>query len=160
MLAPVRGSVRWTGSIVVLALGLGGCAGAKDALPRKEITGTVTLDSAPLPHGMIQFLPAASRAAPASGPGGSPAAVEGETAVSVPITDGKFAIERAQGLVPGSYKVQVYGANLTSAAADVMPGLEPPPPKETIPARYNTKSQLTAEVKEEGPNTFEFQLKK
>jgi len=83
----------------------------------------------------------------------------GETAVSAPIADGKFTIERAKGLLPGSYKVQVYGADLT-AATDAPPGLEPPPPKETIPRRYNIDSKLTAEVKEDGPNTFEFQLTK
>ncbi|SIN95446.1 hypothetical protein SAMN05444166_1767 [Singulisphaera sp. GP187] len=149
-------SVRWAGTLGIL--GLGGCGAAIDGLPRQEISGTVTMDAAPLPRGTIQFLPAAAGAPSADSAAAIPEA--GATAISVLITDGKFAIERARGLVPGAYKVQVFGTDITAAPADVSPGLEPPQPKETIPKRYNTATKLTAVVKEEGPNTYEFQLTK
>lgn len=154
--------VKWTGP--VLMIGLCGCGGARDGLPRQEISGTVTLNAAPLPQGTIQFLPAVPSAGATNTP--APAGAEsaanpaGTTALSAPITEGKFAIERAKGLVPGSYKVQVYGADLSAVPADAAPGLEPPQPKETIPKRYNTATTLTAVVKEDGPNTYEFQLTK
>ena len=41
-----------------------------------------------------------------------------------------------------------------------MPGLGPLHAPELIPPQYNTKSELTANVTEEGPNEFNFDLKK
>jgi hypothetical protein len=49
-------------------------------------------------------------------------------------------------------------------AENVMPGEEPrtarPPSTGRIPLRYNLETELTAEVKAGGPNTFTFALDK
>jgi hypothetical protein len=39
-----------------------------------------------------------------------------------------------------------------------MPGVPPKQIKEKIPAKYNTRTVLTAEVKKGGPNAVEFAL--
>ena len=41
-----------------------------------------------------------------------------------------------------------------------MPGFGPLHAPELIPPQYNVKSELTATVKEEGPNEFNFDLEK
>ena len=41
-----------------------------------------------------------------------------------------------------------------------MPGFGPMHPQDLIPPQYNVKSELTATVKEEGPNEFNFDLEK
>ena len=44
--------------LVLSALGLAGCSGSSgDDLPREAVSGTVTLDGAPLPSGSISFSP-------------------------------------------------------------------------------------------------------
>ena len=42
--------------------------------------------------------------------------------------------------------------------ATLPPGEIPKPKKDPIPAKYNTKSELTAEVKAGVPNTYDFPL--
>jgi hypothetical protein len=98
----------------------------------------------------------------------------------VSINEGKYAIPRAQGLVPGSYEVSILGSEdqAPAAKADEPPGLSTrqqteaidsiqraralgrsaPPSKQTVPARYNTATTLTVEVKESTQNTFDFDL--
>src|SRR4051794_22210111 len=68
----------------------GGCGGAAgDNLPRQAVSGTVTLDGAPVSHGFIQFRPTTE------GP---------TTEVGGEIKDGKYEIAREQGPVPGGYR--------------------------------------------------------
>jgi len=40
-----------------------------------------------------------------------------------------------------------------------VPGDPVPPPKEKIPAKYKSKTTLSAPVTKEGPNKFDFDLK-
>jgi hypothetical protein len=123
---------------------------AEDNLPREAITGTVTFDGGPLARGTIQFRPATQAEATASG---------------AMIDDGRFAIPRDQGLVPGKYKVQIDSREDAAAplAGGELPGAIPvakKKPAALIPPRYNTRTELTAEVKSGGPNEFTFDLKK
>jgi hypothetical protein len=122
-----------------------GCGGASDELPRQAVSGTVNLYGRPLKSGIIQFLPAEPGATTAGG--GS-------------IADGKYAIAKAEGLVPGKYQVQITSPPPAEGQAKaVMPGDPLPPPKEPIPTKYNAQTTLTAQVSKEGPNTFVFDLK-
>ncbi len=130
----------------MLALALAGCGDQTapvDLLPRRAIAGTVTLDGTPLPAGKIQFNPAE--------PAPNLVAVVGE------IKDGKFAIPRAQGAVPGKYKVVISGIPTAQIAPDAEPGEAPKKQADPVPARYNTKTELTKQVAD-GENSFEFAL--
>jgi hypothetical protein len=147
------------------ALALGGCnTGAVDDLPRQAVWGKVTLDGTPLAHGSIQFTPAS----------------ESPTPAMVPINEGSYSIPKAQGLVAGSYKVSIVNAGVAAPLEPFgeMPGKEHRAAAEaadkaqraaklgkkgassntSIPARYNTSTTLTAEVKEGGSNSFDFAL--
>jgi hypothetical protein len=130
------------------ALALSGCGGARDNLPRQTVSGTVTLDDKPLEQGTITFTPAA----------------EGATPSMVSISGGKYYIGRAEGLVPGNYKVKISSTPITPPVIDPVtgtpppPGAHPPTPKELLQPKYNSTTALTAEVKEGASNTFDFPL--
>jgi len=127
------------------ALVLSACGPARvDDLPREAVSGKVTLDGKPLERGTISFQPAS--ASPTSG--------------MVSIVGGSYSMPKAYGLVPGSYKVSISsseGSGPSEKLGDV-PGKTPPPPKELIPARYNSDTTLTAEVKPGKSNSFDFDL--
>jgi hypothetical protein len=128
----------------VAAAMLLGCGGVEDELPREAIFGTVKFNGEPLKEGRIQFQGTA--------PGGAG------------IADGDYSISKSEGLVPGKYQVLIFGASAQAEptpAKSGMPGDTPPPKKgakEPIAEKYNTKSKLTAEVKKDGPNKFDFEV--
>jgi hypothetical protein len=129
---------------VLLALVVwGGCSEPADDLPREAVSGTVTLDRQPLEKGMIQFVPAAGR---------------GETQAGAPIERGSYSIPKREGPVPGRYTVVITAPEGGAAAPGGAPGKEVAVPKERIPAKYNTKSTLTFEVKKGEENRGEFPL--
>jgi hypothetical protein len=131
--------------VLVFAAGLAaGCSGSDD-LPREVVSGTVTLDGQPLDDGVIQFTPA----------GGS-----GQVSGGTQIQGGKYSISRDQGLVPGSYNVAINAATKSERTkpAQVGAGKAAELPKELIPAKYNSATELKAEVKKGGPNAFTFTL--
>ncbi|HEY2158312.1 MAG TPA: hypothetical protein VGH33_21965 [Isosphaeraceae bacterium] len=134
--------------VAVQLLNFAGCGGETDGRPREAISGTVSLDGRPLPDGSIQWIPASAR--------------EG-TVGGAPVKDGKFSINRQEGLAPGAYRVVISsggGGGGASGTPGEAPGLldAANTPKDLIPARYNTKSTLKAEVKVGDPNTFDFPL--
>jgi hypothetical protein len=120
-----------------------GCSNSTDGLPREAVTGTVTLDGRPLKQGSIQFVPGSERESTSGG---------------AVITEGRFAIARPQGLTPGSYRVVINSGEGAPVPPDQPPGATPPGGKELIPARYNEKTTLTADVKAGGSNAFAFDL--
>ncbi len=150
-----RAAPRAVGARRLAVLGLAvvaamaGCGQPADKLPRRAVSGKVTLDDKPLEHGVISFIPDGQAANPVSG--------------GAVIAAGSFSISAEQGLTPGKYKVSI------TATAD-----EPPPPAgqapgptpkkkakvepPLIPAQYNTASKLLAEVKESGSTSFDFPL--
>ena len=83
--------------------------------------------------------------------------------MAVLIQDGRYEIPRKPGLAPGSYQVRIFSRESPlrrgnpNAPADVE--LIDPKAKERIPPRYNLKTELKAEVKKGGGNTFDFDLK-
>jgi hypothetical protein len=132
---------------LVLAVGLAaGCSGGDD-LPREPVSGTVTLDKQPLANGVIQFTPAEKGATGATPAGGQ-------------ITGGKFYISRDQGPVPGKYNVSINSASKSERTkpAQVGGGKMAELAKELIPARYNSSTELHADVEKGGSNTFTFTL--
>jgi hypothetical protein len=125
-----------------------GCGGSGDNLPRQPVSGTVTLDGKPLDQGTISFQPVS----------------ELPTAAAIVFSDGRYSIARAQGLVPGAYRVLISSTPPTTLAIDPATGMPPPPgkptppPKERLPEKYNASTTLTAEVKEGASNQFDFSL--
>jgi hypothetical protein len=120
-----------------------GCS--KDPLGRQSISGTVKVDGQSLAKGDISFTP-----------------IEGQpTSGGSPIEDGKYTVPQAGGLVPGKYRVEIHspvpgtGGQPDEAA---LPGDPPAPPKELIPADWNSASTQSVEVKKQGANVFDFDV--
>jgi hypothetical protein len=129
---------------LLLMAGCGGNTTPVDTLPRQPVSGSVTLDGKPLSEGKIQFDPAE----------------QGRVATAfavADIKDGKFTIEKAQGPVPGKYKVSISSRTSPHIGAGDMPGTAPKQEPEKIPTKYNTQTTLTKEITTEA-NNFEFPL--
>jgi hypothetical protein len=138
----------------------GGCSGG-DSLPKERLSGTVTLDGQPLEQGTIRFMPTAQENA--------------STSTETIITSGAYEIPASTGLLPGPYQVSISaveeakgstpapkvrrgpgydpvgGTGVEEATADVRM-------RELIPAKYNIKSTLKADVTKGGKNVFDFPL--
>lgn len=128
---------------VIALLALVGCDKG-DSHNRQAVSGTASIDGKLIPYGNIEFVPA----------DGQP------TTVSMEIKDGKFAMDRKGGLAPGKYIIRIQGFD----------GPPPPPadnteaplvnqPKVIVPAKFNSASKETAEVKVGDKNEFTFALK-
>ena len=130
---------------MVLLLGLTGGCGAGDPWNRQAISGVVTLDGRALDEGAILLEPLAS-----DGPG---------LAVGATIRRGSFAIARAQGPPPGSYRVRVYSSSGRQAPPDKgQTERTRRPMVECLPDIYNTKSELQMDVVADGPNRLQLHL--
>lgn len=131
-----------------------GCAGG-DGLPRQALSGKVTLDGQPLDSATISFQPTAG---------------SGEvTSAAAEVLAGAFSISAADGLIPGKYRVSVSAKRDVAAKPtakkkqidNVTGELVDPPAdaavtQETIPAKFNAQTELTADVTAGGPNEFTF----
>ena len=130
----------------------GGCGG--DGLPRQPLSGKVTLDGQPIESALITFTPM-------NGSGDS-------TSAAAQVTAGSFSIPRDAGLIAGKYRVAVSMPKEVTKAAkkkqiDNATGAEIEAgdvtiTQEALPARYNAKSELTADVTAGDPNEFTFTL--
>jgi hypothetical protein len=127
------------------SVAIAGCSGGNtDKLARVTVQGKVTIDGTPLDEGLITFVPSGFEGPPAG----------------APIKDGAYAIARQDGPIAGLHMVSVYSRMPT--------GKKTPDPEdrtvlieervETIPAKYNVKTELKADVKKEGENRFDFDL--
>lgn len=122
-----------------------GC-GSGNPLNRQAVSGKVTLDGQPLDQGTIELVPTVT---------------EGGILSGGAIRDGSFQVPADKGLPPGTYTVRIYSvegdaAPAAPAGADIV---KAPLAKERIPAKYNSQSELTAEVKDGESNIFTFDLK-
>jgi hypothetical protein len=137
---------RLASALMVLAIvGCSDKTATVDTLPRRAVSGTVTLDGKPLTVGKITFSPAEKEKA--VGPD-----------VSGDIKEGKFSIDRASGPTPGKYKIIISGIPPVEIKSDEMPGAAPKRQPEPVPAKYNAKTTLTKDVSDTGTNEFEFPL--
>lgn len=144
---------QWVYSLLpaaVVGLMVIGCSGeVGDDKPREPVSGTVTLDGQPLPEGIILF-------APSGGPGEAVASATGK------IENGQFSIPRAQGPVPGKYKVSISHTDQPEGRIKIelkKPGKKTASTKELIPAEYNSQTKLTAEIPKGGRSDLKYELK-
>jgi hypothetical protein len=115
-----------------------GCTGDQGA----AVSGTVTLDGAPLDDATITFVPKS---------GGQ------RQAAWAPVAGGKYAIDSASGLGTGEFRVEIRAVRSGSEKANANePTLTTA--KDIVPAKYNNQSALTAEIKP-GANVANFDLK-
>jgi len=124
----------------IVVVGMLGCADGR--VKRYAVSGVVQWQGKPLDQGAITFL----AEDPALGIGGAM------------IKDGQYSIPEKEGLLAGMYKVTVASVDSKNRVPhpDSPPGYLPVP-KDRIQPKYNTKTILTAEVKAEGPNTFNYE---
>ncbi len=118
--------------LLVLA-GLTGCSGGQSLPDLTSVTGSVILDGSPLPSANVLFQPQ-----------------EGKTAFAMTDENGKFELMYNQdtaGATPGSYTVKI-----SKEKNPEEPG------NELLPAKYNEKSTLSADVKADQENDFQFDL--
>ncbi len=129
-------------AVLVLAATTG--CGTRDGLNRQEVSGIVTFDRQPISSGAVLF---------------EPATQESGTAVGATIRDGTFAISRSQGPTPGSYRVRIYSSlGIQAPPTKGQTENTPRPMVERLPARYNTRTKLRAQVAAEHVNRYRFDL--
>jgi hypothetical protein len=115
---------------LVLVMSIAGCG--KTGPEIAPVTGRITLDGQPLEKADIVFQPDGSK---------PPSSDRADA-------DGRYQLAYKRGVMGGSV-----GAN--TVRITISPDVVANPP--TIPARYNTDSELTKEVKS-GQNEFNFDL--
>lgn len=119
-----------TGAVVL------GCGSSKRVRQMQTVAGTVTLDGKPLQEGEIYFKKTAA----------------GEVDV-LTIVNGRF--EGQVGV--GERRVEIYAYHEKKVVP--MPGEPPETSRENyIPARYNSKSTLTATIAADAPAPLEFAI--
>jgi hypothetical protein len=105
--------------------------------PTYPVSGEVTFDGKPVAEGQIIFEPAES---------------DGTRPAAGPISEGKFRFE----IEPGSKRVKVVAER---EVGDVDPVMGARRRENYIPAKYNEKSELTAEVTtDEEQNIYSFPM--
>ena len=135
---------RWNGGVLLVAAAtLLGC-GRADGLV--DVHGTVTLDGKPLNDAIVQFMAASHE-------GGTSRPAIGRTD-----SGGNYSLEYSTGVTgtrPGKYKVTIstFWPSSLTPEEQVIPGS-----KERVPNVYNSKSNLTADVAEDGADV-DFELK-
>jgi hypothetical protein len=123
------------GKSVIVALIVVGAVGCGGGPERLSVAGHVTLDGQPLPDGDIIFRPTA--------------ATEGPT-VAGSIENGAYDIPEGGGPVPGSYAVTINAERKTGRKikADILGNATTDQYEQYLPARYNDKTELSAEIAE------------
>jgi hypothetical protein len=124
--------MRNASAIVLACIAFTGCGGGGDDLPRVALNGTVTHKGQPLKAASLNFVPSDPKA-------------PGVTGI---VTDGKFTVIKAQGPIPGAYKVEASPIDANAAAAP-----EPTPGKSTRGRAWTQGA--TAEVAKSGKNSNE-----
>lgn len=125
---------------VVLAAFLAGCGGGETGPVRYPVTGTAAFDGTPIPDGDIQFIP-----------------VDGQGPTDAgKIVSGKYTLETTAGKKKVAIQATREGKEMVESGIE--PGKMEPVREDYIPAKYNTSTELTAEVSKAGPNNFDFKL--
>ncbi len=134
----------------LLTLAQSGCGGGGDQPELGQVTGTVTLDGKPLVGVAVVFQPENGR--PARG---------------MTDAEGKYEltyIRQTKGTKVGMNRVEIAPSEDGEVEESEAPeddskpaGKRPKSGKPAIPARYNVRSELKADVKG-GKNTFDFKL--
>jgi hypothetical protein len=124
-----------------------GCGSATTEQAKAKVKGTVTVDGKPLATGKVVF-----------------DARNGQPPADLDILDGKF-----EGYAPaGQCKVQLTAYKQMTMKEKMAkegkkgldgPGYDQPVQVNTLPDRYNAKSDISREVSADRPNDFSFDLK-
>ncbi len=127
---------RWqlTSGLTALILNLATWTGCSevDSLNRQPISGRISLAGQPLAAGAILLEPISEQTG---------------TAVGATIHDGGFSIARKDGPVPGSYKVRIYARSRRQAPPPKGASERKPRPMvELIPEKYNSQTELRADI--------------
>ncbi|MBX3411596.1 MAG: hypothetical protein KF708_02670 [Pirellulales bacterium] len=138
-MSPARVVASMLLAVILPCLGCGG-----SSVARVPVSGTVTLDGAPLRYGSIVFT-----------------GTHGPRAGGI-IRAGEFSITRAEGPVIGELRVEIRAPKL----ADDKPLPSDPGEMtrlaihapELLPERYNTTSILSVVARGDGENVFAFEL--
>lgn len=142
-------SLTITLSMAFCLIVIAGCSSESDSRgERVGVEGTVLLDGEPLQNARIIFI----------GNSG-----QGQLKAIVSVTDGAFVFQTANGPLPGTNRIEIHPEAMDLEAFEAARGGDPnkkvDPKLIKIPAKYNTKSELTAEVKlDRDQNKFEFEL--
>jgi hypothetical protein len=107
------------------------------------VAGSVRYDGQPVAVGTITFLPMDEKGVKCGGR----------------IADGRYTIEPRFGPMAGPHRVEIHWARPTGKKKKNEFGEVFDVTQEGLPAKYNTKSKLTAQVKAEA-NTIDFDLEK
>lgn len=138
--------------ILVAAAPLCSCGGSREQSgpPTAAISGTVTLDGAPLAQGLVRFVPIEGTPGPKT---------------TVPVTDGRFTADRAHGPIVGRHRIEIestddggYPLDDETAPQRLREAGITRIPFVRVPEIYNSRSTLVEVVTETGPNEFQFQL--
>lgn len=130
-------------SAALACLALAGCE-PDEGIVRVPVSGAVTLDGRPVEQGVITFMPQG-----------------GENVASADIVDGRYDLRRPEGPSPGPHQVAIWSRVPTGRKVvgdPLMPGELVDEYAESIPDRYNAKTELSADVQEDGDNHFDFVL--
>ena len=125
--------------LTVLSLSFGCGRTGQPARPLASVSGAVTLDGQPLPDGFVTFV------SPQQG-----------FFEAFPTKDGRYAGKAGLGM----RRVEIVAVRETRPSETASPAYGPPQPTQQnyLPERYSTKSKLTAEVTQAGPNELDFNL--
>lgn len=128
------------GLVLALAAFAPGCSESR----RQSIEGVVTLDGTPLVEGWVKLLPQA----------GTPGPTAGAT-----IENGRFSIDASKGTFTGRFRVEILATRQDGPPViDPETGAKVPSRVQYLPARYNSASELTAEITADHANRLEFRL--
>ncbi len=123
------------GLLLLAALAL--LVGCGDTKPKRvDVKGKVTLDGAPMATGQVMF-----------------DARDGTPPATLDVSEGAFAGKVSL----GKKRVRISSFKKMAQKASG-PGAEEESLHNIIPAKYNTESTQTVEVKDPGPNEFEFEV--
>jgi hypothetical protein len=130
---------------IAFVLMLSGCGGAGEG----GVSGSVTFRGQPLEEGSIQFCTAGERSVPVAG---------------ARVVAGHYKVPSSHGLAPGTYVVRISSPEPIAAPPKDEKAASPfamsaPQTRERIPAKYNARSTLTAEVRAGERARFDFDLK-
>jgi hypothetical protein len=132
----------WKCAFAALVLAVG-CGPKTDRLP---LSGTITLDGAPLDKGKIEF--ASISGAPLQSTGAV-------------IRDGSYEIPAEKGLLPGTFHVEISSPDAEAKPVKVSaypggPTISVAPDR--IPPEFNIDSEKRIDVTREGDNVFNFDV--
>lgn len=135
-------------TVSFLAVHLSGCSqSTSDAPKRAAINGQVIFRGTPVEDGMITFAPVAPTVGPSTG---------------AKISNGAYSIAKDAGPVVGTNRVEITAYQKTGrkieAGTPNPPGTMVDELKPIIPKEYNTKSRLTAQVKNGENKDIDFDL--